>query len=684
MLRWLIGRPDDDEVRLPVLLKDFQSTVPGLHVVGDLAGAPTIRVAANQGHDVMKLIASLPDGRAEKRSEVYDVVIVGGGSSGIAAALEAKAFDLHTVILDGGRLANTIREFPKAKEIYAEPKAVESRSRLWIEDSVKEELLERWDAQLAAEELNVREGSTVTAIERSRGRFEVRTAEGETFLGRRVLLAIGKRGNPRKLGVPGEDLEKVIYRLYDPDEHRGEKVLVVGGGDSAVEAALALSGVAETTLSYRREAFFRLQTRNREKIDAAIAAGRVEVLFESNVREIREGEVVLDVKGEERTLANDCVLVSVGAELPHRLFRETGIRMEKQWSLRRVAIAAAILAVFWLAYAAKKYPPLFPWSALGVTWNDLTLGLHWWVWFTILYSVAVLVFGIRALRKYWYSKFQRWKYASVIFFQCFMLCVFPLLIVPAFAPDWYAKAGYAFHLVLAWPLSIQAIPAPWAAGHTFPFVYALLLTFVIIPALVYFVGSRFCSWICGCGCLAETLGDEVRHLSPRGPKSIRFERTAGRVVLVLASAVTLLTLFFGNWALASEGMILYGIWIDTMLAGAVGVGLYWFMGNRVWCRFFCPLRMYMNLIGGLASRFRIVPSRDKCIACGQCSRECQMGIPVMDFAKKGEAVTLANSSCIGCGICVDVCPVEVLHWNEAQARAAEPKKLRNAGVPAAD
>ncbi|MBD3161918.1 MAG: 4Fe-4S dicluster domain-containing protein, partial [Candidatus Latescibacteria bacterium] len=384
----------------------------------------------------------------------------------------------------------------------------------------------------------------------------------------------------------------------------------------------------------------------------------------------------------EQTLKNDCLLVSIGSELPHGFFRRVGIRMEKQWSPKRLVAVALVVGLFWLAYSAKKYPPDFPWNVLGIGWDDLDFGLHWWVWFTLLYSLAVLVFGIRAMRKYWYSKFQRWKYASVIFFQCFLLCIFPIWIVPIFAPEWYAKAGYAFHLVLAWPLTIQAIPAPWQAGHTFPFVYALVLTFLIIPVAVYFVGSRYCSWVCGCGCLAETLGDDVRHLSPRGPKSIRFERVAGRTVLVIATAVTVATMFFGNWALASEGMAQYGLWVDTMLAGALGVGLYWFMGNRVWCRFFCPLRMFMNLLGKVASRFKIVPSRDKCIACGQCSRECQMGIPVMDFAKKGESVTLRNSSCIGCGICVDVCPVDVLHWNEAQARAAEPEKLRKAEAAA--
>jgi polyferredoxin len=195
---------------------------------------------------------------------------------------------------------------------------------------------------------------------------------------------------------------------------------------------------------------------------------------------------------------------------------------------------------------------------------------------------------------------------------------------------------------------------------------------VAIPVLVYFVGSRFCSFICGCGCLAETLGDRVRHLAPRGPKSIAFERAAATTVLVAASVVTIASLFFSNWILATKGMAVYGLLIDVMLAGAIGVGFYWFLGNRVWCRFFCPLRMYMNLIGRVASRFRIVPAVDKCIACGQCSRQCQMGIPVMDFAKMGKPLTLEESSCIGCGVCVDVCPVDVLHYSEAGARAAAP------------
>jgi len=676
MLRWLIGRPDQDEVRLPKSGKNHESSVPGLYIVGDLAGAPTIRVAANQGFDVMAHIAALPDGRAGEDSDVHDVIIVGGGSSGIAAALEAKRRDLNVLMIDAGRLANTIREFPKGKEIYAEPAAVANKSELWIEDSLKEELLEKWDALLETVSLNFRECEEVTDIRRVAGAFEVETNKGGRVKGRRVLLAIGKRGNPRRLGVEGEDRKKVIYKLYDAADHQNENVLVVGGGDSAVEAALALSEVADVTLSYRKEAFFRLKSKNREKIERAAADDRVALLLHSDVRRIDEDNVTLAVSGEERVIENQCVVVAIGADLPHAFFKKVGIRMEKEWSPLRVTALLVVTLLFLFAYAAKKGPDTFPISFFNLTWSSLRLGgVQWWEWFTMAYSAAVLIFGIKAMRKYWYSKLQRWKYASVIFFQCFMLCVLPLWIMPHVAPGWYAKAGYAFNLVLAWPLSVNAIAKPWHNGHLFPFVYALVLTFVLIPAFVYFFGSRFCSWICGCGALAETLGDKVRNLAPRGPKAIRFEKAAAKTILIAATVVTLISLFFSNWILASKGMALYGFWVDVILAGAIGVGFYWFMGNRVWCRFFCPLRMYMNLIGSVASRFRIAPVIDKCISCGQCSRECQMGIPVMDFAKKGESVTLKNSSCIGCGICVDVCPVNVLHYSEDAARRSKKEHV---------
>ncbi|MHC4451814.1 MAG: NAD(P)/FAD-dependent oxidoreductase, partial [Planctomycetota bacterium] len=315
MLRWLVGRPDQDEVLLPVLKKNYESTVPGLYIVGDLAGAPTIRTAANQGVEVMAHIGSLPDGRAEKQSEVYDVVVIGGGSSGIAAAMEAQCCaNLRTVVLESRRLANTIREFPKGKEIYAEPKAIDYRARLWLEDSVKEELLERWDAQLAEEDLNVVEDEQVTGVKRVQGCFEVTTARGNSYKGRRVVLAIGKRGNPRRLGVPG-----------------------------------------------RRDGFFRLQSKNREKIETAEG---IEILFETEVEEIRSDEVVL--KGEHaRTIPNDCVLVAAGAELPHKLFKSIGIRMEKEWTPWRLVALAAVFFAFWCMYAAKKFPPLWPLNGLS-------------------------------------------------------------------------------------------------------------------------------------------------------------------------------------------------------------------------------------------------------------------------------------------------------------------------------
>ena len=188
---------------------------------------------------------------------------------------------------------------------------------------------------------------------------------------------------------PAEELDKVHYRLFDASDHEGENVMVVGGGDSAVEAAVALSEHANVTMSYRREEFFRLQSKNREKIDAA---SDIDIRFETEVEKIEADTVTL--KGQD-PIPNDRVFVAIGSELPHAFFKSVGIRMEKSWTAARLIALGAVFFAFWLMYAGKKYPPLWPWSAWGIGWNDLQLtpNLHWWEWFTILYSAATLIWG---------------------------------------------------------------------------------------------------------------------------------------------------------------------------------------------------------------------------------------------------------------------------------------------------
>ncbi len=214
-------------------------------------------------------------------------------------------------------------------------------------------------------------------------------------------------------------------------------------------------------------------------------------------------------------------------------------------------------------------------------------------------------------------------------------------------------------------------------------VWGVLLTFVIIPILVVFHGKRYCSWICGCGGLAETFGDRWRHLAPKGKTSIKLE-VMGTIVLAVAGLITLLMLtrdVAGLVKTSDWSVYLYRILIDVWLVGILPVTVYPFMGGKVWCRYWCPLAKLMQVLAKVytrlgISRFRIT-ANDKCIACNECSRNCQVGIDVMRYALKREPLDNETSSCIGCGICVTVCPMDTLSFGGETGDTTEGKT----GVP---
>jgi polyferredoxin len=221
--------------------------------------------------------------------------------------------------------------------------------------------------------------------------------------------------------------------------------------------------------------------------------------------------------------------------------------------------------------------------------------------------------------------------------------------------------------VYAWPLFFYTF---FYNPHMIWVVWGVILTFVIIPIFVLFNGKRYCSWICGCGGLAETFGDRWRHLAPKGKSSIKLE-WMGHAVLIFAAAVTGLILLrdvIGLVRTADWGIYLYRIFADVWLVGILPVTVYPFMGGKVWCRYWCPLAKLMQLMSAVMtkvglSRFHIV-ANDKCIACNECSRNCQVGIDVMQYALKQETLDNATSSCIGCGICVSVCPMDTLSFSK--------------------
>jgi thioredoxin reductase len=339
-------------VEVPDLTHDFETSVPGLFVVGELGGRGLIKNAVNEGKLAVEHIAKVVAtetrrGAASTRGDVagtaaYDLIIVGSGPAGLSAGLESLHSGLNYLILEQGTLADTIAKYPRKKVLFAEPLRVPLYGDLWIADASKESLLQVWQTVIARTGLQVTTGQRVEDVVREGDVFRVRTAAAE-FRGKRVVLAMGRRGTPRRLGVPGEDLDKVFYDVVEMEAFAGQRVLVVGGGDSAIETGLGLAHQPKTavTLSYRGGAFERAKERNRDRIAQAAAAGKVELLMESQVREIRRDVVVLDHQGLVRLVPNDVTVIRIGGEAAYPFLQRIGVRVVvKEVEFARVAAQA--------------------------------------------------------------------------------------------------------------------------------------------------------------------------------------------------------------------------------------------------------------------------------------------------------------------------------------------------------
>jgi thioredoxin reductase/ferredoxin len=315
-------------VDIPAVHPNFESNVPGIYIAGELGGMGLIRKTAEQGRQAIESIRKSTPGASGLDA---DVVIVGAGPAGIAAGLGAIEHRLRYVLIEQeDALGGTIYHYPRHKLTMTAPVQLPVIGKVNLGPEIrKEALLAIWDDIIRRAGLEVRFREKMEQIERIDGGFVVRTSRG-TIRTATVLLAIGRRGTPRKLGVPGEELPKVVYRLVDPEQYRGQRVLVVGGGDSALEAAIALAeeAGARVTLSYRSEAFARVKPANRQRLESLRARKALRVVLRSTVKVIGQNDVVLVCDGREHTLRNDAVIVCAGGELPFDLLKRIGIAFE--------------------------------------------------------------------------------------------------------------------------------------------------------------------------------------------------------------------------------------------------------------------------------------------------------------------------------------------------------------------
>ena len=333
---------------MPRLTPEFETNVPNMFVVGELGGLALIKNAVNQGRDCVDTIARrlMVHQSRRRMPDVYDVCVVGAGPAGISASLRAIERKLRYITIEQDELGGTVAKYPRQKLVMTSPVEFPLYGKFSKLQISKENLLQMWAQLHRRTGLEVNTGEKVDRIEREPdGAFAISTSKGR-YRAWTVVLALGRRGTPRKLGVKGEDLPKVMYSLIEAEAYTNAKILVVGGGDSAIEAALGLAhqkGNA-VTLSYRREAFSRIKERNAQRVKDYAKSGKLEIIFNSQPEEIRPKSVVLNVNGSKRELPNDWVWVFAGGTPPNEFLERAGVELGQR-DLTKEARAEAAFSI---------------------------------------------------------------------------------------------------------------------------------------------------------------------------------------------------------------------------------------------------------------------------------------------------------------------------------------------------
>lgn len=332
-------------VRVPLVKENFETNVPGLYIVGELGGMGLIKTAINEGKLVIDHVhkrlekagvaIAKPDPHGAPPAEpkanghtLWDVVIVGAGPAGLSAALTAQQYGLNYLAIEQGEIASTIRHYPRHKFLMAEPLEIPLYGTLYVSDGTKEALLSVWETIIRNTGVRVQTNERVENVMREGQGFVVATTKGR-YQARQVVLALGRRGTPRRLEIPGEELGKVAYQLIEAETYEGKDILVAGGGDSAIEAALGLSkhGRNRVTLAYRGEVFQRARERNQKLLAEAEKAGQLKILRSAQIAAVRPETVLLEVAGKPLEVQNDYLFILIGGNSPEEFLKRTGVEI---------------------------------------------------------------------------------------------------------------------------------------------------------------------------------------------------------------------------------------------------------------------------------------------------------------------------------------------------------------------
>ena len=315
-------------VDLPHIDQDFQTNVSGIYIAGELGGMGLIKNSVEQGQAAVENI--IKSGIRKDKSS-YDLIIVGAGPAGISASLMAKKHNLNFLTLEQDSLGGTVFTFPRSKIVMTSPMQLPLYGKVQLFNTSKSELLELWKKVLSENNISIKEKTKVDMMSYENDHFKIMTNTNEEFKTKKILLAIGRRGSPRKLNIEGEETEKVAYRLLEPENIQSKKIVVVGGGDSAIEAALSLAEQNKVILSYRSEAFNRIKPKNRENVNRAAEMGVLKIIYKSNLLSVEKEHVIMNIENEHVNVKNDLVYIFAGGELPTQFLENAGVMITKRF-----------------------------------------------------------------------------------------------------------------------------------------------------------------------------------------------------------------------------------------------------------------------------------------------------------------------------------------------------------------
>jgi NosR/NirI family transcriptional regulator, nitrous oxide reductase regulator len=714
-MHWLHTQwPAGTVEKLPEVGENGRTSIPGVRITGDLTGIPLLKFSSDSGARAVHDILKEPDfvRRRGASSGILDLAIIGGGVSGISAAIEAKRAGLCFKVFEATELFSTVSNFPKRKPIYTYPTGMTPAGGLQFQTDVKEALLGEMEAQRKEHGIEV-VMARIARLEKKAGELLLMSGDQNTIArALRVIVAIGRSGNFRKLGCPGEELDKVTNRLYDPKDFSGKQVLVVGGGDSALETAIALGSCgAYVTLSYRKKAFSRPKPANTEKIEklvkdptaqvaveepvsdrvttaatsemrGALAPGFVRLALGTQVKEIREREAVLtDSEQKETTLANDAVFTMLGREAPLAFFRRSGLSIRGEWKRSTWLGFISFVAFMTFVYLWKSGGPLTEffkarhWFPFNIPdFGVLSISLQQpSFYYSLLYCVCVAFFGVKRIQT------RKTPYVKVQTLTLMAIQIIPLFLLPYFLLPWAGSAGWfdtgfghtfadqlfpltetyhgreywrAFGFILAWPLFM------WNVFTNEPLwcwlAISFIQTFVMIPLIVWRWGKgAYCGWICSCGALAETLGDTHRHKMPHGPKWNRANMT-GQVILVAALLIFTFRVISWTWPESTFGMT-----ISNLYYGALTQYYHWvdiFLAGIVGFGF------YFWFSGRVWCRFA-----------------CPLAALMHLYARFSRFRIFAEKSkCISCNVCTSVCHqgIDIMNFANKGLSMKDPECVR--------